>query len=64
MASINLRTDRQFERAYLSKSTVCVRDKCRYENAFIGGLESFNPIIVTVGGKKFLRDDYEFVSIR
>lgn len=64
MAFRKLTSDRQFEKAFISHYTVCVRDKGRRVIDYIGSVEGFNPIVVTVGGKKFMRDDFDFVSIR
>jgi hypothetical protein len=57
-----LRTDQQFEHAYLIHSTVYVRDKGK-QVSYLGSLEAFNPILVTVSGKRFVRDDYEFLIV-
>ncbi|TVY01017.1 hypothetical protein [Paenibacillus cremeus] len=57
-------TDHDFEKAYLRQKTVRVNHRFAVEVPFIGGLEGFNPIFVTVGGRRFLRDDCEFAVIR
>lgn len=57
-------TDRQFERAVLSQSTIYVRHKKHEEYNFVGGLEGFNPLLVTVSGTKFERDEFDFLVTR
>jgi hypothetical protein len=55
-----LTTDEQFEHACLSHSTVYVKDKHGEMNGFIGSVEAFNPVFVTVSGQQLMRDDFEF----
>ncbi len=60
----HLRTDRQFEQALINQRTVCVRGKWSRSCEYIGRLEGFNPVVVTVGDNKFFRDDCDFLCLR
>ncbi|CAG7645183.1 hypothetical protein PAECIP111802_03450 [Paenibacillus allorhizosphaerae] len=59
-----MKTDYDFEAAFLAQSPVFVKHEMMEQYGFIGGLESFNPIFVNVGGRLFLRDECEFTMIR
>lgn len=57
-----LRTDHQFEQVYLTQATVYVKDKYEPAEGMIGSVEAFNPIFITVGGHRLLRDDFDFMK--
>jgi len=59
-----LQTDAQFERAYRSQAAVYVRDRSRNANPYVGALEGFNPMYVTVSGERLPRRDYDFLVLR
>jgi hypothetical protein len=58
-----LRSDEQFERAYLTHASVYVKDRCKQEQDLIGSLEAFNPLFITVSGTKFVRNQFDFIVI-
>jgi hypothetical protein len=64
MAFQRLHTDSQFEKAYLSHATICVKKGFDQDYDFIGSLEAFTPLLVKVGGDMFIRDEFEFVRRR
>ncbi|MFC0214229.1 hypothetical protein ACFFK0_17510 [Paenibacillus chartarius] len=57
-----LRTDRQFEQAFLAHSSIYVRRRMDYTSSRIGAVEGFNPLYVTVGGERLMRDEYDFLK--
>ncbi|MDQ1909083.1 hypothetical protein RAC89_01045 [Paenibacillus sp. GD4] len=61
MSFSRLVTDRQFEMAFLTHSSVYARHRKHEEYHFIGGLDGFNPLLVTVSGTKLERDEYDFL---
>lgn len=58
-----LQTDKHFERAYLSHSTVYARER-RSRDGVVGSLDGFNPLYVTVNGTKLPRDGFDFLTLR
>jgi len=60
--SRQLQTDVQFERALRSRTSVYAKDKLGGKLDFVGALDAFNPIYVTVSGARLFRGDYEFVT--
>jgi hypothetical protein len=61
----NLRTDEQFEQAYVNRSTICARDPQDDEaSLIIGSLDSFNPILVTIAGTVLERNQFDFMTLR
>ncbi|WP_309120159.1 hypothetical protein [Paenibacillus sp.] len=61
--SRQLQTDAQFERALRSRASVYAKDKLGSNLDFVGALDAFNPIYVTVSGSRLFRGDFEFVTI-
>jgi len=57
-----LQSDVQFERALRSRSSVYAKDKLGGNHDFVGALDAFNPIYVTLSGSRLFRGDYEFIT--